>query len=112
LAETTKRAAGFADVHSVDGPKALISEGFALSPMVPRTWPASDCTVVFYVFRAELYLADSAHVYRDPIVAGIALRLDSGDIHMVPISNAPGSGVLPHGGGGTLEPRLQQWVFD
>ncbi len=113
LAEEAKRAAGFPDEREDEGPKALVSEGFLISPMIPSQWPpSSDCSVVFYVFEAKLFVADSTHDRRDAVVARITLRLDDGEVDLDRVDGPGLGGELPYGGGGSFAPDLQQWIFD
>lgn len=113
LAEDAKRQAGFADVHEVDGPKARVSEGFLLSPMIPPQWPPVDCKVLFYVSKDEVVVGDSVHTHRDWVAVRIAVQLDTGAVALEVLEDVPVlGGWLPSGGGGTLEPARQQWVFE
>ena len=113
LAEQAKRAAGFPDIHRVDGPKTLTAEGFYLSPMVPLQWPSSQCSVIFYISEIHFFLADSPHIWCESVGAQITLQLDTGKYSLSGIEHAPSlGGSLIHGGGSPLAADLQQWVFE
>ncbi|NVB37440.1 hypothetical protein G6O69_06325 [Pseudenhygromyxa sp. WMMC2535] len=112
LAEEAKRAGGYPDQHEVDGPKAMVEEGFLLSPMVPTEWPPRNCTVVFYVSETRILQADSVHVMRSPVAARITVELDTGETSLTKIEDGPGfGGELAFGGGGPFAAKEQMWVF-
>lgn len=112
LAESARRSAGFLDMGEVESPKKMITAGFLISPMVPSRWPASDCMLSFYVFKAEVYADNSVYFYRHPVTARIDIRLDTGAVDVVNLGDGPGAGGRILYPGMLPRPDQQQWIFD
>jgi hypothetical protein len=91
-----------------------------LMPVVPSTWPATDCRLDFYVFAwFEIEpKSQQAIVWNEPlpyawcgITSKITVALDTGATAIEPVDRQPGRG-NPRHGTGPMPPAQQQLVFD